>query len=479
MKRKLIIFFVTICIVLFLVNILPKIWFKWCLNKNTNAPQSAVQEEKSSRLCLIFALDGVPYDVMAELTDQGYFKGFYKPGRLISTYPSLTRPAFSKILIGGKPFGYERLYFDTKANKMDGNRLAKKIFSTSAQYPDYHPKLHFLGFPGYIAYVFPDQFTQTAIDTFKNKLLNFKGKEFIAYMGFSDAIAHVQGKDAQIEFLKKISFLLDEIRNELGILLDVVIFSDHGNNFVDNIRVDLAGELKKAGLNDTDHLESINDFILPRNGFVSTAAIYSHPDTAPVIARTLSKIEGVDFSTYLSGQSIMVHGSNGIASIQHQSNTFKYTPLEGDPLQLIPVLEQIKQNSQSDDHSNSRGFISSNDLWQATKQHIYPDPLHRIWQGHHDLVQHPATLIVSFQDGFAFGPAIFDQHIIAGRKSTHGALLNTHSYGFYTTDFQPVDDYNRPNTIASLLKNSALAKQSGKKKWPFKAMEWLKKGYPK
>ena len=89
------------------------------------------------------------------------------------------------MLIGGKPFGYERLYY----NK-----------------------------------------------AFKTRLKHFKGEEFIAYMGISDAIAHVEGEAALMEFLKKVSDLLDTVRNDIGILLDVVLFSDHGNNFTKNRR---------------------------------------------------------------------------------------------------------------------------------------------------------------------------------------------------------------------------------------------------
>lgn len=453
------------------ISFIPNLWFKWSLGKTHNIPDTEVPTQDSNRLCLIFALDGVPFEVIKDLTDEGYFKGFYPPGRLISTFPSLTRPSFSKLLIGGKPFGYERLYFDHRENKIKGFHLAQKIFKAKADAPDYHPKLHFLGFPGYIAYVFPDQFTQTAMDTFKEKLLEFKGNEFIAYMGFSDAIAHVYGKDGQIEFLKRISQLLDEVRNELGLTLDIVLFSDHGNNFKPNQRVDLAGELKKKGFNDASRLTLPNDFVLLRNGFVSIAAIYTMPEAASTLADALSSVEGVDFSTYISGNSIMVHGAEGIAKIDKYQSLYRYIPVSGDPLQLKPTIESLARHKDV----TSSGFIDSEIFWQNTQNHIYPDPLDRIWQAHHTLVQYPATLIISFKDGYAFGPAIFDNSIIAGRKSTHGALLYNHSCGFFMTDFKAVNPYNRPEKVVTLLAHSAEVKTAGKKLWPFRAMEWFKK----
>jgi len=467
MKRYLRIAFIliigSICLGIVIINFLPNIWFQRHLNKNWNVSEAESPGEPSSnqadRLCLIFALDGVSYDVMEELHAEGYFQGFYAPGRLVSTFPSLTRPAFSRMLIGGKPFGYERLYFDFEENRLKGFNLVKKLFLSETEPLDYHPKLHFLGFPGYIAYVFPDKFTRTAIGSFKKRVIAFKGTEFIAYMGISDAIAHVEGRQAQKAFLKKISSLLDETRNELGILLDVVVFSDHGSNYVRNQRVDLAPVLVEGGFKDVTKLESPRDFVLPRNGFVSVAALYTHQKNASTIATLLADIEGVDFSVYLSGQSIMVNGSAGVARINRRGKRYQYTSIEGDPLKLAEINKRLMQMGQS----GEQGFILADAWWQATKHHTYPDPLHRIWEGLHDLVQHPATLLVSLKDGYAFGPAMFDQPIISSRRGTHGALLDTHSNGFLMCDFMPVKRYNLPETVARLLAGAAEAKQKGLK----------------
>jgi hypothetical protein len=449
-----------------LINILPDIWFQRHLNKNWNAPEAAPSRDPSAnranRLCLIFALDGVSYDVMEELHKEGYFQGFYEPGRLVSTFPSVTRPAFSRMLIGGKPFGYERLYFDFEENRLKGYTIVKKLFSTDKEHRDYHPKLHFLGFPGYIAYVFPDKFTRTVMDTFKQRLMAFKGDEFIAYMGISDAIAHVEGRPAQKEFLKKISFLLDDTRNELGMMLDVVVFSDHGNNYIKNQWVDLSTPLVKGGFEDVTALNSTKDFVLPRNGFVSVAALYTHPDNTNAMAGLLAQVEGVDFSVYLSGQSIRVNGAAGLARISRRGERYRYTTIEGDPLNLAELNHRMAKLGQSD----TQGFILADDWWEATKHHTYPNPLYRIWEGLHDLVQYPATILVSFKDGYAFGPAIFNQAIIGRRQGTHGSLLDTHSNGFLMCDFMTVDPCNPPETVARLLAGAAEAKQKGQKRYP-------------
>ncbi len=451
-----------LCLFAILLGTLPEIWFHNHLKKNWNVEENTLAGTKNGRryrLCLVLALDGVPYTMLRDLRKEGYFNGFYPPGRLVSTFPSLTRPAFSKMLIGGKPFGYERLYYNFDTNQLQGATLIQKALSTQKEHADYHPKLHFLGFPGYIAYVFPDTFTQTALDAFKTRLKHFKGDEFIAYMGISDAIAHVEGEAALNEFLKKVSDLLDTVRNDIGILLDVVLFSDHANNFTQNRRVDLSTPLVEAGFKNTDQLEERKDFVLPENGLVSFAAIYSAKENAPAIAAVLSTIEGVDFSVYRSGVSLLVQGAKGTARISKRQNRFLYSRIDADPLDLKDTILRLKYLGEID----PQGFIHEKAWWMATKGHLYPDPLKRIWEGMNDLVQHPATVLVSLRDGYAFGPPIFDQPIIDSRAGTHGALLASHSYGFLMTDFMHVKDASRPAEVAGLLGRAAEAKKKGQK----------------
>ncbi|MCF8070352.1 MAG: hypothetical protein K9L30_17355 [Desulfobacterales bacterium] len=449
------------------IGVLPNLWFRSHLNKNWNIEESTAPAGQEipdpERLCLIFAIDGVPFKTIKALYDDGYFRGFYPPGILVSTFPSLTRPAFSKMLVGGKPYGYERLYYNFNENRLQGESLIDKVFSTQKKHPDYHPKLHFLGFPGYIAYVFPEKFTRTAIDAFKTRLINFDGNEFIAYMGLSDPIGHVEGKDALEKFLIKISDMLDDVRNDLGIPLNVVFFSDHANNLKPNVRADIYEPLRKKGFHDVEVLKNARDFVLPQNGFVSFAAIYTRPQNSQTIAAVLSDIEGVDFSVFKSAYAIIINGPDGIARLTRRRESFRYLPKKGDPLKLEKIIAHLKQRKQMDD----QGYIHKDTWWDATKKHIYPDPLNRIWESLNGLVQHPGTILISFKDGYAFGPPFFNQSsALSHRAGTHGALLDSHSNGFMMTDFMPVDEYNRPEAIAGLLARSLEAKQQGIKILP-------------
>lgn len=239
-----------------------------------------------------------------------------------------------------------------------------------------------------------------------------------------------------------------------------MIFSDHANNFTHNHRVDLKRPLIDAGFSSVSRLRDPLDFVLPENGLVSFAAIYTANENAPALARVLAKVEGVDFSIYRWGDALRVEGAAGSALIFKRQARFRYHRLHGDPLALAAPMLRLRQLGKLD----RQGFAHGMDWWAATQDHLYPDPLRRLWEGIHDLVQHPATVLISMRDGYAFGPAIFDQPILNSRVGTHGALLASHSYGFLMTDFMPVDGVSRPDDVAKLLNRAAAVKKSGVKR---------------
>ena len=78
---------------------------------------------------LIVCLDSVPFEVMDELWDEGYFRLFYKPGRLISPFPTLSWLARVRIWHLKKPGGYEEHFFDRGENELKGGPLSYPFHS--------------------------------------------------------------------------------------------------------------------------------------------------------------------------------------------------------------------------------------------------------------------------------------------------------------------------------------------------------------
>jgi hypothetical protein len=96
---------------------------------------------------LILVMDGVGYDLAAEMHRKGELKNFLAPAPLIVAFPSDTNPALVEILgpLGAPAAaGYEDYYFDAAANQMRGglfHRFSRKTFveSNYRDLFDYHP----------------------------------------------------------------------------------------------------------------------------------------------------------------------------------------------------------------------------------------------------------------------------------------------------------------------------------------------------
>lgn len=438
----------------------PWLYVKWTLSRDWNMGyedlRDAVADSGRPRpkfLCLTLAVDGVPYGVMRDLWEAGHFKSFKAPGRMVSTFPSLTRPSFSKILRGGTPYGYERLYFDKSARKVKGFNLAEKLFVTPKEHNDYHPRVQFLGFPGYIAYAFPESFTEAAFTGFKRRILAYRGDDFVAYMGLTDPIAHVRGEKKLREFLKNFDALIERTRRELDIPLRIVMFSDHGNDLGTNERVDVAKALDSGGFHRVKSPKDEKDYLLLENGLVGVAAIHTSPSNARRVCQTLAVVRGVDICVFQAEGGIGLSSLGGEARLERSGKMFRYIPITGDPLRLAAAAQRLTETGRMD----AKGWAADEAWWQETKGHEYPDSLHRIWSGMNDLVQNPAEVLVSFKEGYAFGPEIFDK-VVARRHGTHGSLVRSHSYGFFMTDFEDVPDFVRPETIMAFLDNARAAK---------------------
>src|SRR4051794_34448622 len=107
---------------------------------------------------VIICVDGVGISAINELQAEGHFSMFHPPSHMISTFPSLTNAAISRILASSGanlPAGYKDNYFDVEDNKMGGGivdllRSARFIEGTFRQIFDYPPSAFKSGL-GYMA----------------------------------------------------------------------------------------------------------------------------------------------------------------------------------------------------------------------------------------------------------------------------------------------------------------------------------------
>ncbi len=159
---------------------------------------------------LIIILDGVPYETIAELKTEGRFRRFKQPARLISTFPSLTNVAMVEILHHEDSPGYEDHYYDRDRNRLLGTiqdrfRGEKFIAGTFRETFDYHAAA-FNGAVGYLAApIGTAAMAQLDLAELRAAFLKSSAPLFVGYIGETDSLAHLGGKEQLKAFLRTIA----------------------------------------------------------------------------------------------------------------------------------------------------------------------------------------------------------------------------------------------------------------------------------
>jgi len=382
-------------------------------------------ETQATRRKLAVCLDGVPYEDMAALWDQGYFREFARPGKLIGSFPSLSDVALTELLHTGKVPGYENLYFDVQRNQIAGGATStvSKVRMPYLDALDYDEPGIFKG----LAYLIPIRIYHADLGRFRKRYAASQLPAYLAHICSTDSLCHVLSRDEFLKLLLEVDRLLREIYIQQRGQLDFVVFSDHGNSHVQNRRIDLDGFLAQHGFRVEAAIRSGNSVVIPAFGLVGALPVYSQPQNTPRLARLLASHEAADFTVYLEGEAVQICSSRGSAVIEAKDSGkfLKYATMEGDPLQLKPVMPRMLEQRQL----NAEGFASTDNWFAATATHEYADAVNAIYQGVTNHVSNRANLLVSLKDGFHYGSPFFNR--LVTMRSTHGNLRRTSMTGFF------------------------------------------------
>jgi len=161
---------------------------------------------------VIICVDGVGVSTINKMRAEGHFKMFHSPSHMISTFPSLTNAALSKILEpagAGMTGGYEDNFFDTESNRMRGGILDRFrsdhfIRGTFRELFDYHPSAIKSG----LGYATPPLSTYleslSDLIRLRQKARSSQQPVFFAYTGATDSLAHVGGEPLLRNFLSRL-----------------------------------------------------------------------------------------------------------------------------------------------------------------------------------------------------------------------------------------------------------------------------------
>ncbi|MGH9787266.1 MAG: hypothetical protein ACRD4U_01010, partial [Candidatus Acidiferrales bacterium] len=186
--------------------------------------------------------------------------------------------------------------------------------------------------------------------------------------------------------------------------------------------------LRRAGFRVEGSLKDDRSVVLPQFGLISNAVLYTNPGREAAAAEAALKAKGVDLAVYREGVSLVVVSAKGRARIDRRvsddgAERFRYLAEAGDPLALNCVAEELIHAGLAD----VDGFISEDKWLAATANHLYPDPLRRLWRAFDGLIRQPASVIVSLKDGYYTGSIWLN--LFAWMQATHGSLRRAQSLG--------------------------------------------------
>ena len=372
----------------------------------------------------IIILDGVPFPLVQQLYQAGHFRLFFPPSRLISSFPSSTDLAFSRIFNTAAPVSYEAEYFDRSANRlMPGNR--NYLAGINAEWAD-HLDYRCSVWLDAVAYVWPQLVFDTELRGMDRLFRSTDQPTAWAYSVATAGLGTRSSGAGIIKYLREIDRFCEQIVQRRRGRVKITLFADHGHNLTGWQRISYARRLKKAGYRPAQTIETPRDVVIIEYGLMTNAVL--HTDDPAGVADCLLQDAATELACYPAGDGVIVRDLTGRAVIRHRSGSFSYQAESGDPLGLAPIMAELNQGGLVD----RQGYVDDRVLFDATVEHVYPDPLSRIWSAFHGLVQHRADLIVTLHDGYYHGWKFYDQ-LIGGARSTHGSLNQANSTSFVLT----------------------------------------------
>ena len=407
---------------------------------------------------VIVCVDGVGISTINKMRAEGHFKMFHSPSHMISTFPSLTNAALSKILEpagAGMTGGYEDNFFDTENNRMRGGifdrfRSDHFISGTFRELFDYHPSAIKSG----LGYAAPPLSTYleslSDLVRLRQKAKSNNQPVFFAYTGATDSLAHVGGETMLRSFLERLEDTLEDIVRDSKTPTTVTIFSDHGNDFRKYRRVGLKEPLREAGFSFDNKIKDNKSVVLPQFGLVGSGVLFTKEKNEERLANVLSSLEGVDFVTYEQNGMVYVANRQGQATIEKRNDEYRYLPTSGDPLGLLPLAEK------SNGRNGCDGFIKDKDWFELTRASVRPDVVARIFEGATQGVLNRANVIVNLEDGYYTGNSFLD--VFTFLQATHGNIGQEQSYGFAMSTASELPAYIRAGDLWKTLGSAQLAK---------------------
>jgi hypothetical protein len=393
---------------------------------------------------LVLAIDGIPYDVFVQLQGEGHFASFHPAARMVSTFPSLSDVAFAQIEGSIPPAGYQTRHFDPAQNKVVGNnvgalseRAHPKISSDAPSHSVPHRIM------GYLA---PRRIARSELHEIGDALLASRKDTFVAYLGTSDAVLHLYGREGARAFLVEADAYLQaleaRVRARTGRGLKIDLVSDHGSTMMASQVVPVEDALAACGLKRSEEMRGEREVAFALPGIVGSMAISARPAVVEEAARCLAPLAGMDLVAVNRGDAVGVLSADGEAEIRlapGDAERYSYRMLRGDPLGLRAYAAGALVGE-----DGLELVFDQAALFALTLDSPRPDPLRRLWRSFHGEVGQPSSILVSLRDGFEVGnPKLrFATKLRGGHAGTHGSMTRLSSLGVLASNWRDTPDVN-------------------------------------
>jgi hypothetical protein len=339
---------------------------------------------------VVLAIDAIPHDLFAELQREGRFRALFPASRLVAPFPSLTNLGFTAILRTQRPSGYEDLYFDPERDAVVGGaweRLTgeyKGIAPFHERFDWEEPRLW-----GAFVFYLPDRVREAELLRIEEILTGIAREDtagggddagLVLYMGSTDAVGHVGGREALRRHLLRVESVLDRFLAAGGGRHRVVLLSDHGMSEESSRLFELGAALDRGGFRLAETVRDSHDVVAPAYGLVGSIQLYTAAGREEAVARAIVTQEGADFAVWRSGA----------------------VDAEGSPDPLDRPAEE------------------------------YPMLRERVRRALDEPTRHPADVLVSLEDGWHYGSTLFDR--LVRIQGTHGSARASSSVGFLASN---------------------------------------------
>lgn len=395
--------------------------------------------DRLEKKTLFIAIDGIAYEMMAELKKEGHFKDWQDPVPLIVTFPSATTIGFTGLFqpldVGTVP-GYETRFYSYNKNKIVGG-TPWDVYKIHINYKTYFDSFrHSMSEKG-VMYSFPGVAGKQDLMRTEKLVLNSPKKILMTYLGGTDGAQHLLGRKRMKRFMVFVDRFLQRMKRRYykkhNEPLKIVLFSDHGFDF-NRLKMVSTRKIKKVfkkgGLNVAHRLEDENDVVFVKFGLLTAGVAITNPAKKEKAARLLKEVQGVDLSFWPEGKRIhMVNSKGEEAYFEYQwPRRHRYVLVNGDPL-------NYKETLLKNGHRPGQ-WVSEKRWLQITWNHYYPDAGHRLYDAFNNLVENKASVLFSLKPNYQFGglAALAGTYLKFGHKGTHGGLFSNPSLAMVITD---------------------------------------------